>query len=160
MIIWLYSEGHLKNKSGLIIIRIVSAFDYHMITILWPIADLLLIKNKQTNKQINSNMMIMCLSCYCHNIIILCSYNDDLMIIWISSNDHLMIISGSSDEHLKNILEGTFISILSAVDYHVIMWWSCDNHPMIIIYQLPICYLNKQTNTFEYDYHVIFMRLA
>ena len=90
----------LTVKKGLIFIRIVSDIDYHviikllsfdnhrMITIdqmmihYWP-------TNKQTNKQTNMlNMMSMWLLCDYHKMIIVCSFNDHLMIFWLPNDDH------------------------------------------------------------------------
>ena len=109
--------------------------------------------NKQTNKQINWTW------CQYHAIILKWSSYVHLMIIWWSSQDHLMTIKKTSKKGL------IIMSILSAVDYHVIMWWLCDNHPMIIIDQLLICYLQTNIQTYlnmmimwsSWDWHKIIM---
>ena len=93
-----------KSESGLIVLKKVKLtyfdeliiYDNHLMIII----DLLLICywstntqktekvtnqqiHNQTNKQTNLNMMITWWSCDYHNMIILCSYNDHLLIIWI-----------------------------------------------------------------------------
>ena len=72
--------------------------------------------------------MIMWLSCYYHNIIFLCSYNVNLMVI--SSNDCLMINWWSSHYHLKI----TKITSKKGLIIIRIMWWSCENNSIMIIW--------------------------
>ena len=68
------------------------------------------------------------------------------MIIWWSSDDHLIIIWWS----FKKLLRMDWLSLIYylLLINHVIMWQSCDKHPMIIIDQLTICFwsTNQQIN--------------
>ena len=143
------------SKKGLIIISILSAVDYHVI--MWwlcdnhpmIIIDQLLICYLQTNIQTYLNMMIMWSSWDWHKIIM--SHSDllmviwiQLMIIWLSSDNHLMIIWLSSEDHLKNKRGLIIMRIVSAFDYHMIMWWSFNDHnwPIADLFLIK----SKQTN--------------
>ena len=97
-------------------------------------------------------------------MVIWISSNGHLMTIWLSSDDHLIIIWWSSTEHIRTYWL-SFIHYLLLIN-HVIMWqssndhnWSTDNLLLIKNKQLNKHrnkqQINKQTNIFEYDDHVI-----
>ena len=129
----------------------------------WSTADLLFI-NKHTNKHIwiwlscDLHEISIKLSSYVHIVIFSWLSEYPLMIICWSSHNHLMIILLSSKDHLKKKRGLIIIRIVPAFDYHIIMWWSFNDHNWPIVDLLLI--KNKQTNKVKYEDVVIITLLS
>ena len=139
----------LTVKKGLIFIKIVSDVDYHviikllsfdnhrMITIdqmmihYWPTNKQ---QRKQTNKQTNMlNMMSMWLSCDYHKMIIVCSFNDHLMIFWLPYDDHnnyhhLVIKNWYVNHHQHVVIKKWCVNHLHPHHHVLVIEDLCVNH--------------------------------
>ena len=89
--------------------------------------------NKQTNKQTNMlNMMSMWLSCDYHKMIIVCSFNDHLMIFWLPYDDHNnyhhLVIKNWYVNHHQHVVIKKWCVNHHHQHHHLVIKDQCVNH--------------------------------